>query len=54
MPISRIEGKAKLGQNHSEAHRAGTIDGLRGLGGDQNRALADWMQRELDGGLEPT
>jgi transcriptional regulator len=53
IPIARIEGKAKLGQNHSQAHRAGAIEGLRGAGGDLHVALADWMQRQIDGALDP-
>ena len=53
MPISRIEGKAKLGQNHSRSHREGALEGLRALGGDAHHDVADWMQRQLDGELDP-
>jgi len=52
LPITRIEGKAKLGQNHSPAHRRGAMEGLRGVGGDDAKAVAEWMQRQLDGELD--
>lgn len=52
IPIAGIEGKAKLGQNHSAAHRRGAVEGLRGVGGDDAHAVADWMQRQLDGELD--
>ncbi len=51
LPIDRIEAKAKLGQNHSRAHRAGTVAGLRATGDPVAQALAEWMQRQLDGAL---
>ncbi len=52
MPIERIEGKAKLGQNHSRAHREGAAGGLRASGETGAAAVADWMQRQLDGELD--
>jgi transcriptional regulator len=44
MTVTRVEAKAKLGQNRSAADRAGAISGLRaGPGGDPH-AIADLMQ----------
>ncbi|MDA2813599.1 FMN-binding negative transcriptional regulator [Nocardiopsis sp. RSe5-2] len=43
--IHRIEGKWKLGQNRSEADRAGTAAGLRGEGGAPGAAVAEEMER---------
>lgn len=43
--IDRIEGKWKLGQNRSEADRAGTAAGLRGEGGASGAAVAEEMER---------
>ena len=40
IPIARIEGKFKLGQNKSAADRAGVISALEGIGGPTARALA--------------
>ena len=39
--ISRLEAKAKLGQNRSAEDQAGTAAGLRRQGDDLSRALAD-------------
>ena len=41
MSVERIEAKAKLSQNRSEADRAGVVAGLRAEGGDP--AVADAM-----------
>lgn len=38
--IARIEGKAKLSQNRSEADRAGVVAGLQADGGDAARRMA--------------
>lgn len=43
IPIDRLEGKAKLGQNRSLADRRGAIDGLRAAGDPGSRAVADLM-----------
>jgi len=41
MTVERVEAKAKLSQNRSEADRAGVVSGLRSEGGDP--AVADAM-----------
>lgn len=43
MSVERVEAKAKLSQNRSEADRAGVVAGLRAEGG--NPAVADAMDR---------
>jgi transcriptional regulator len=45
MPISRMEGKFKLGQNRPAADQAGMLDGLRGDGPDAQR-LAEFIARQ--------
>lgn len=40
MPLTRIEGKFKLGQNRSAEDRAGTIAGLRADGGEATELAA--------------
>ncbi len=40
MPIARLEGKWKLGQNKSVADRVGTAVALERLGGEDNLAIA--------------
>jgi transcriptional regulator len=50
IPIERLEGKWKLGQNRTRDDREGAIDGLRGTGDGADRALADWMAAALGGG----
>jgi transcriptional regulator len=40
MPITRLEGKWKLGQNKSAADRVGTAVALERLGGEDNLAIA--------------
>jgi transcriptional regulator len=42
--IERIEGKFKLGQNRSDADRAGAVRGLNGTPRASDTALADWMK----------
>ena len=41
---SRIELKAKLHSHHPPANQRGVIDGLRQVGSDDARAMADWME----------
>jgi transcriptional regulator len=43
MAIEKVEAKAKLSQNRSEADRAGVIEGLRREGGSRERELATPM-----------
>jgi transcriptional regulator len=45
LPLSRVEAKFKMSQNKAEADRAGVIAGLRAAGGEQEKAVADWMAR---------
>jgi len=49
IPIDRIEGKFKLGQNRSEDDQAGMLRGLRQDGPDAV-ALADFIDRNRNGG----
>jgi len=48
MPISRLEGKAKLSQNRSRTDRAGVIEGLRDSPSETERAVAQLMEAQLD------
>jgi transcriptional regulator len=48
MPIERVEAKLKLGQNRTEADRAGAIAGLERQKSPQASALADLMRRALE------
>lgn len=41
IPIQRIEGKWKVGQNRTSADREGTVAGLHGVGTPQANAMAD-------------
>ena len=50
--IDRIEAKAKLGQNHSEAKRRGSMEGLVAERGDDREAVAGWMTRQIAGELD--
>lgn len=43
LPLTRIEGKFKLGQNRSTEDRAGTVGGLRADGGE-SAALAEFTE----------
>lgn len=47
MPIARLEGKWKLGQNKSAADRAGTAVALERLGGEDNLAIAALTRETL-------
>jgi transcriptional regulator len=49
IPISRIEGKRKLGQNRSRADREGMILGLRTQGRDGAAVIADLVEADLGG-----
>jgi transcriptional regulator len=49
MPIERIEAKFKLGQNRTDADRAGAIAGLERQKSPETSALAELMRRALDG-----
>lgn len=46
MPVSRLEGKWKLGQHMAEADRAGAVAGLEREGGDAALAEAMRIERE--------
>lgn len=43
LTVTRVEGKAKLSQNRSDADRVGVIDGLRADGRPGDQAVADEM-----------
>ncbi len=47
IPITRMEGKLKLGQNRDEKDIRGAIAGLRESGGPGDRELAEWMEKEI-------
>ncbi len=47
MPIDRIEGKAKLGQNKKRGDRLGAIDGLNQTGESTSQKVASEMERRL-------
>jgi transcriptional regulator len=47
MPIARLEGKSKLGQNKSAADRLGTAVALEKLGGEDNLAIAQLTRETL-------
>jgi transcriptional regulator len=49
MPIERLEAKFKLGQNRTDADRAGAVAGLERQGSPQASALADLMRDTLKG-----
>jgi transcriptional regulator len=52
MPIGRLEGKFKLGQNRSEADQVGMISHLKSAGSD-GLLLAEFIARHRtsDGGV---
>ena len=50
MPVERLEGKFKLGQNRRPGDREETIAGLRAAGDPGSAALADFMRHHLEGG----
>lgn len=45
MPITRLEGKFKLGQNRPEADVVGACAGLEAGGGHADAVLAGWMRK---------
>jgi transcriptional regulator len=45
IPIERLEGKAKLGQNRSAADRAGAAASLRAAGDGRSLAVAELMEK---------
>jgi transcriptional regulator len=47
IPIDRLEGKAKLGQNRTDADRRGAIEGLSGSDDPGGAAVAELMRRAL-------
>jgi len=49
MPIARLVGKWKLGQNRPEADRIGVIEGLRREGDSTAETLAEFTERSLPG-----
>jgi transcriptional regulator len=48
IPITRLTGKWKLGQNRSERDRAGVVDGLRREGRESAEALASLVRETID------
>jgi len=50
IPIARIEGKRKLGQNRSRDEREGMVRGLRAHGRDDAAVIADLIEVDLAGG----
>ena len=47
VPIARLQGKWKLGQNRVAQDRMGAIDGLRSTGAPNDATLAEWMASTL-------
>lgn len=45
IPITRLEGKFKLGQNRPEADVVGACAGLEAGGGHADAVLAEWMRK---------
>lgn len=52
MPLTRIEGKFKLGQNRSAGDRAGTVAGLRETGGEST-VLAEFTEEHFGTAPQP-
>ena len=50
IPIARLEGKWKLGQNRKTEDRIGAIAGLRSTGNADDAVLAQWMEAAMNGG----
>lgn len=48
MVVDTIEGARKLGQNKTEADRAGVVDALRARGSTDERAVAELMEGTLE------
>jgi transcriptional regulator len=53
MPISRLEGKFKLGQNRSEADQVAMFSHLKSAGADA-RSLAEFISRRQSSGPAET
>ena len=49
IPIDRLEGKWKLNQHHPPVRRQRVVDELRRSGRENDRAIADWMERTNGG-----
>ncbi len=47
IPIARLEGKRKLGQNRSRADREAMVEGLRAHGRDDAGVIADLVEEDL-------
>jgi transcriptional regulator len=45
MPVDRIEGKFKLGQNRCREDRIGTLEGLKAEGAPESDALAEFIRQ---------
>lgn len=45
--INKIEGKAKLSQNHSVERRGLVIEELEKVGSERSRGIAKWMKEQL-------
>ena len=50
IPIARIDGKRKLGQNRSRADREGMVRGLRAYSGASGTTIAELVEVDLRGG----
>jgi len=46
--LEKVEGKAKLSQNRSEADRRGVVEGLSASGNVEDMIVADQMRNDLD------
>jgi transcriptional regulator len=49
IPIARLDGKRKLGQNRSRPEREGMIRGLRAQGRDDAAVIAELVEADLAG-----
>ena len=49
IPIARLDGKRKLGQNRSRIDREGMVRGLRENSGRAGQAIADLVEADLSG-----
>lgn len=47
MTVERVEAKAKLSQNRSDADRSGVIEGLRAEGGEREQQVAVAMEQRV-------
>ena len=48
MPIARLIGKWKMSQNRSREDRAGVVQGLRALEGEEERRVADAVEERME------